>query len=148
MTKPLVTVVGGILYDADGRILLAQRPADKIMPFLWELPGGKLEEGETPEEALCREIYEEVGATVLPCNLKPYTFTTQVYPHIHIVLLVYECLKWEGKVYPREGQEEIKWVEPQDLHTYPMPEANHSIVEVLQTRQPSKKPLHKRSLHS
>ena len=134
MTLPIVTVVGAILEDEQGRTLLAQRPANKSMPFLWEFPGGKVEAGENPEDALVRELCEEIGITVSPQNLKPLTFVSLAYPDFHIILLCYLCLKWTGTPLAREGQGGVEWVRPEDLGKYSMREANYSLVPLLQSR--------------
>lgn len=134
MTPPVITVVGALLEDSLGRILLAQRPAHKAMPFLWEFPGGKLEAGESPEEALVRELDEEIGIQVSPHNLKPLTFASMAYADFHIVLLGYHCLEWKGIPHAREGQGGVEWVRPADIGKYPMPDANRPLIEYLQTK--------------
>lgn len=134
MTLPIVTVVGAILEDDQGRTLLTQRPADKSMPFLWEFPGGKVEKGENPEDALVRELYEEIGVVVLPNNLKPLTFVSLAYPDFHIILLCYQCSQWTGTPIAREGQGGVEWVLPQDLRKYPMRKANDSLIPLLLSR--------------
>ncbi|MCE3230455.1 MAG: hypothetical protein K0R52_383 [Alphaproteobacteria bacterium] len=131
MPQPIVTIVSALLEDDLGRILLAQRPADKAMPFLWEFPGGKIEAGESPEEALVRELNEEIGIMVSPTHLKPLTFASMAYPDFHIILLGYQCREWAGSPCAREGQGGLAWVMPSDLDQYPMPEANRSIVGFL-----------------
>ncbi|WP_290480645.1 NUDIX domain-containing protein, partial [Hyphomonas sp. UBA2660] len=80
MTRRMVLVVAAALYDAEGRILLAQRPAGKPMAGLWEFPGGKVETGETPERALVRELQEELSIMVDETSLKPITFASHAYP--------------------------------------------------------------------
>jgi 8-oxo-dGTP diphosphatase len=134
MTKPVLTVVGALLEDNFGRILLAQRPAHKAMPFLWEFPGGKVEAGETPEEALVRELDEEIGIQVSPLHLKPLAFTSMAYPDFHIILLGYHCQTWQGVPCAREGQGGVEWILPKDIAQYPMPEANRPLIEFLQQR--------------
>jgi 8-oxo-dGTP diphosphatase len=134
LTLPIVTVVGAILEDDQGRTLLTQRPADKSMPFLWEFPGGKVEAGEKPEDALVRELYEEIGIIALPDSLEPLTFVSLTYPDFHIILLCYQCLRWTGTPIAREGQEGIEWVLPQDLHKYPMRKANLELIPLLMSR--------------
>lgn len=135
MTKPVIPVVGAVLQDDQGRVLLAQRPADKSMPYLWEFPGGKVERDESPENALVRELYEEVGLDVLPSHLKPLTFVSMAYPDFHIILLVYRCLEWRGIPHAREGQGGIEWVYPKDLYQYSMPEANCALIPLLEGEQ-------------
>jgi 8-oxo-dGTP diphosphatase len=132
MNLPIVTVVGGILKDEQGRILLTQRPADKAMPFLWEFPGGKVEVGETPEAALARELFEEIDIEVASSHLKPFTFVSLAYPDFHIILLCYHCSVWTGTPSAKEGQGGVEWVTPQDLERYPMRDANYALVPLLQ----------------
>jgi 8-oxo-dGTP diphosphatase len=129
MTQPVITVASAFLEDNLGRILLGQRPANKPMPFLWEFPGGKIEVGEPPEQALVRELEEEIGIIVSPLHLKPLTFVSMAYSHFHIVLLGYHCLEWTGTPVARESQGGLEWVMPADLKKYPMPEANHFLID-------------------
>lgn len=135
MTKPVISVVGAVLQDEQGRVFLAQRPANKSMPYLWEFPGGKIEKDETPENALVRELYEEIGLVVLPSALKPLTFASMAYPDFHVILLVYRCLEWTGTPQAREGQGGMAWIHPQNLHQYPMPEANCALIPLLKSEQ-------------
>jgi 8-oxo-dGTP diphosphatase len=134
MTLPVVTVVGIILEDEKGRVLLAQRPADKSMPFLWEFPGGKVEPNETPEDALVREINEEIGIEVNQKDLQPFTFVSLTYPDFHIILLCYLCTTWKETPVARENQGGMSWISPQDLTKYPMREANQKLIPLLQNR--------------
>jgi len=108
------------LIDRDGRILLAKRPAGKDHAGLWEFPGGKIESGETTEQALVRELREELG--IEPCEscLQPFAFATHTQDGQHLLMPLYVCRQWDGFVQPREGQE-IKWVRPQDLFGLSMP---------------------------
>src|ERR1700739_1080778 len=100
----LVLVAAVALVDADGRLLLAQRPLGKPMAGLWEFPGGKVNPGETPEAALIRELAEELGIDVAASCLAPLTFASHSYPDFHLLMPLYVCRKWEGIVTPREGQ--------------------------------------------
>jgi 8-oxo-dGTP diphosphatase len=135
MTKPVISVVGAVLQDDQGRVFLAQRPANKSMPYLWEFPGGKIERDESPENALVRELHEEIGLVVLPSHLQPLTFVSMAYPDFHVILLVYRCLEWTGIPQAREGQGGMAWIYPQDLHQYPMPEANCALIPLLKGEQ-------------
>ena len=92
----LVLVVAVALIDVDGRVLLARRPAGKSMAGLWEFPGGKVHEGETPEAALIRELDEEIGIDVVASCLAPFTFTSHSYPEFHLLMPLYVCRKWSG----------------------------------------------------
>jgi 8-oxo-dGTP diphosphatase len=119
----LVTVVAVALVDADDRVLIARRPEGKQLAGLWEFPGGKLEPGERPEEALIRELREELGIEVKLACLAPLTFASHAYDDFHLLMPLYICRKWEGFVQPREGQA-LKWVHPKALRDFPMPPAD------------------------
>jgi 8-oxo-dGTP diphosphatase len=86
MTKSVLLVVAAALFDAQGRILLAQRPQGKQLAGLWEFPGGKLEPGETPEAALVRELAEELSIAVNEASLEPLTFASFTYPAFHLLM--------------------------------------------------------------
>jgi 8-oxo-dGTP diphosphatase len=125
-----VLVAAVALVDADGRVLLAQRPAGKSMAGLWEFPGGKVEAGETPEAALIRELKEELGIDVSVACLAPFTFASHAYADFHLLMPLYVCRRWQGIVTPREGQT-LKWVRPAKLDAYPMPPADVPLVAML-----------------
>jgi 8-oxo-dGTP diphosphatase len=127
---PLVLVAAVVLVDADGRVLLAQRPAGKAMAGLWEFPGGKVDPGETPEAALIRELAEELGIDVAASCLAPFTFASHAYPDFHLLMPLYVCRKWSGIPVAREGQRLI-WVRPARLADYPMPPADKPLVAML-----------------
>lgn len=130
MTGRVVLVVAAALYDAEGRILLAQRPTGKPMAGLWEFPGGKIESGETPERALVRELHEELSIMVDETSLKPITFASHAYPDFHLLMPLYATESWEGELAPREGQA-LAWVRSSDLHLYPAPAADIPLFDVL-----------------
>ena len=94
----VVLVAACALVDADGRVLIAQRPAGKPMAGLWEFPGGKVEDGEAPEESLIRELQEELGIDVSEACLAPLTFASHAYPDFHLLMPLYVCRRWEGTV--------------------------------------------------
>lgn len=129
-TKPLVLVAAIALVDIDNRVLIAQRPAGKSMAGLWEFPGGKVEQGETPEAALIREIHEELGIDTSESCLAPFTFASHVYDDFHLFMPLYICRKWTGDMVPREGQA-LKWVRPMRLSDYPMPPADAPLCAML-----------------
>ena len=129
-TLPVVLVVAVALVDVDGRVLIAQRPEGKAMAGLWEFPGGKVDEGETPEMALIRELQEEIGIDVTENCLAPLTFASHAYETFHLLMPLYVCRVWDGTVTPREGQR-LKWVRPLDLKNYPMPPADVPLVAML-----------------
>lgn len=126
----LVLVAAVALIDPEGRVLLAQRPAGKPMEGLWEFPGGKIDPGESPEEALIRELQEELGIDTWQSCLAPLTFASHSYPDFHLLMPVFACRKWDGIVTGREGQA-LKWVRAQDLKSYPMPEADKPLIPIL-----------------
>ncbi len=127
---PLVLVAAVVLVDADGRVLLAQRPDGKSMAGLWEFPGGKVDQGETPEAALIRELREELGIDVAASCLAPFTFASHAYPDFHLLMPLYVCRKWSGIPMAREGQR-LAWVRPARLADYPMPPADKPLVAML-----------------
>ncbi|MEM1040618.1 MAG: (deoxy)nucleoside triphosphate pyrophosphohydrolase [Pseudomonadota bacterium] len=129
-SKKLVFVVACALVDADDRVLLAQRPPGKSMAGLWEFPGGKLEQGETPEEALIRELAEELGIETKVACLAPLTFASHAYDDFHLIMPLFVCRRWWGIVQPQEGQV-LKWVRSEKLRDYPMPEADIPLIPIL-----------------
>ncbi len=128
MTVLLVAAVA--LIDADGRVLLAQRPEGKSMAGLWEFPGGKVESDETPEVALIRELSEELGIDTWQSCLAPLTFASHAYDKFHLLMPLFACRKWSGTPQPMEGQI-LKWVRKQDLRSFPMPPADIPLVAML-----------------
>jgi len=127
---PLVLVAAVALVDVDGRVLLARRPEGKTMAGLWEFPGGKVHEGETPEAALIRELREELAIDVAASCLAPFTFASHRYADFHLLMPLYVCRIWQGQVAPLEGQE-LAWVRPARLADYPMPPADEPLVAQL-----------------
>ena len=125
-----VLVSACALVDADNRILLAQRPAGKAMAGLWEFPGGKVEAGETPEDALIRELHEELGIETWKTCLAPLSFASHSYETFHLVMPLYICRKWDGIVSPRENQT-LKWVRAKQLRDYPMLPADEPLIPAL-----------------
>ncbi|MFV2001710.1 MAG: (deoxy)nucleoside triphosphate pyrophosphohydrolase [Paracoccaceae bacterium] len=125
-----VLVAAVALIDIDGRVLLAQRPADKSMPGLWEFPGGKVEADETPETALIRELGEELGINTWASCLAPLTFASHQYDDFHLLMPVFACRKWQGTPVGREGQA-LAWVRAGDLRNYAMPPADLPIVPII-----------------
>ncbi len=125
--RTLLLVAACALIDADGRVLLAQRPAGKPMAGLWEFPGGKVEPGENPEASLIRELHEELGIVVSEPCLAPLTFASHSYPEFHLLMPLYVCRRWDGMVRPREGQA-LAWVRPLKLRDYPMPPADEPLI--------------------
>lgn len=127
---PVVLVAAAALVDADGRILLAQRPPGKAMAGLWEFPGGKIEPGELPEFALMRELGEELGIETRPGCFFPIGFASHSYESFHLLMPLFVCRTWRGVVEPREGQT-LKWVRLSELSDYPMPAADIPLIAAL-----------------
>jgi 8-oxo-dGTP diphosphatase len=125
-----VLVAACALIDADGRVLLAQRPEGKPMAGLWEFPGGKVEAGERPEETLIRELREELGIAVSEPCLAPLTFASHTYPDFHLLMPLYVCRRWEGIVTAKEHQG-LGWVKPNRLREYEMPPADVPLISHL-----------------
>ena len=128
--KRTVLVVACALVDVDGRVLIAKRPQGRPLAGLWEFPGGKVEDGETPEAALIRELDEELGIEVKPACLAPFTFASHAYETFHLLMPLFLCRKWGGEVHPREGQE-IAWVRANRLGDYEMPPADEPLRAML-----------------
>ena len=126
----LLLVVAAALIDADHRVLIAQRPKGRQLADLWEFPGGKIDAGERPEQALIRELAEELGIVVKEACLAPLTFASHAYEDFHLLMPLYVCRRWEGFVAPREGQA-LKWVRAKDLRNYPMPPADPPLIPPL-----------------
>ena len=128
--KRLLLVAACALVDADGRVLLAQRPEGKQLAGLWEFPGGKVEPGETPEQCIIRELHEEIGIeTDIPC-LAPLTFASHSYDDFHLLMPLFVCRRFRGIAQPREGQT-LKWVRPKQMRDYPMPPADAPLIPFL-----------------
>ena len=132
MTTPYpLLVVAVALIDADGRVLLQQRPPGKAMADLWEFPGGKVEPGETPEAALIRELDEELGIRTHASCLAPATFASEPLDDRHLLLLLYVCRKWEGVPHPHHATA-LKWVRPAQMYALPMPPADLPLIGILE----------------
>ncbi|TKW67221.1 MAG: 8-oxo-dGTP diphosphatase MutT [Paracoccus denitrificans] len=127
----IVLVAAVALIDADGRVLLAQRPEGKSMAGLWEFPGGKVEHGETPEAALIRELHEELSIDTHASCLAPLTFASHSYDDFHLLMPLFACRRWKGIAQPMEGQR-LAWVRAQDLRSYDMPPADLPLIPMIQ----------------
>ena len=130
-SKPHLLVSAAALIDSDGRVLLAQRPANKTMGGLWEFPGGKIEPNESPEDALIRELHEELAINTIASCLAPIAFASHEYAEHHLILLLYACRQWQGVCRQQEGGS-IAWVRPQHLRDYNMPPADVPLIAMLQ----------------
>ena len=128
--RRVVLVSAVALIDADGRVLLAQRPEGRTMAGLWEFPGGKVEPHETPEAALIRELHEELGIDTWASCLAPLTFASHPYPDFHLLMPLFACRKWQGVPHPREGQR-LAWVRPREMRDHAMPPADIPLIPIL-----------------
>src|ERR1700722_6122472 len=126
----LLLVVAIALIDADDRVLIAQRPKGKQLAGLWEFPGGKVDAGERPEQALIRELAEELGIAVKEASPPPPPLGSHGYADFHLLMPLYVCRRWEGFVSAREGQA-LKWVRARELRDYPMPPADGPLIPPL-----------------
>lgn len=129
-TTKTVLVVAAALIDTDGRLLIAQRPEGKSMAGMWEFPGGKIEQGETPEFALMRELEEELSIETRPCCFHPIGFASHAYEDFHLMMPLFTCRHWKGTPSSAEGQQ-LKWVRPIDLYDYQMPPADIPLIDSL-----------------
>ncbi len=128
--RPKILVAAAALVDVDGRVLMATRPPGKSMAGLWEFPGGKLEAGETPEQALIRELAEELGISVAESCLAPLAFASHDYDTFHLLMPLYAIRQWQGQPQAHEGQG-LKWVRPNDMSRLPMPPADIPLAAML-----------------
>ncbi|MGB6116919.1 MAG: 8-oxo-dGTP diphosphatase MutT [Mesorhizobium sp.] len=128
--KKILLVAACALVDADGRVLLSERPEGKQLAGLWEFPGGKVEAGETPEETLVRELQEELGIETKTACLAPLTFASHSYETFHLLMPLYVCRRFWGTAKGLEGQR-LKWVRPRDMRNYPMPPADEPLIPFL-----------------
>lgn len=126
----LVVVAACALLDADNRVLIAQRPQGKPLAGLWEFPGGKVEPDETPEDALIRELHEELLITVPKACLAPLTFASHDYETFHLLMPLFVCRRWHGVPVAHEAQA-LKWVRAKRLRDYPMPPADAPLISHL-----------------
>lgn len=127
LDKPILLVAAAALVDRDNRVLIARRPPGKHMAGLWEFPGGKVAAGETPEQALRRELAEELGIEVCETCLAPFVFASHGYDSFHLLMPLYLCRTWDGEPAAREGQE-VAWVRASRLKDYPMPPADGPLI--------------------
>ena len=128
---PILLVVAAALIDGEGRVLVQQRAPHRTMPGLWEFPGGKVEQGETPEAALARELEEELGITVAASAMAPIAFASDTLGDRHLVLLLYAAREWAGEPHPLDASA-IRWVDIEEMSGLPMPPADVPLVAALE----------------
>lgn len=131
--KPVMHVMAAVMLDALGRVLLAQRPPGKHLAGLWEFPGGKLEAGETPFEALARELREEIGVTLL--RAEPLIRVPCHYSDRELLLDTWQTEQWEGEPRSLEGQA-LQWLPPEQVDPSMLTRADRAILQAL--RLPSR----------
>lgn len=129
--SPILMVVAAALVDADGRVLVQQRPPGTSMAGLWEFPGGKIEPGETPEAALVRELHEELGIVVDHTCLAPAAFASEALGDRHLLLLLYALRKWTG-IPEACHATALRWLRPVQLHALAMPPADRPLIGLLE----------------
>jgi len=127
----LLLVSAVALVDADGRVLIAQRPEGKPMAGLWEFPGGEVWPGETPYAALIRELDEELGIETWASCLAPLTFASHAYPEFHLLMPLFVCRRWQGGAPRPREHAALKWARPRDLAAFPMPPADLPLLPAL-----------------
>ena len=130
-TAAKVVHVAAAAIIKDEQILLALRPKHQHQGGLWEFPGGKIEPGETPEDALVRELEEELNIQIAPQDLHVFTFASHSYDDMHLLMPLFTCRNWQGKIQPQEGQT-IAWVPLDELEQYDMPPADIPLIPLLQ----------------
>jgi 8-oxo-dGTP diphosphatase len=129
--NPTMTVVAVALVAGSGRVVLQQRAPDRAMAGLWEFPGGKVEEGETPETALVREIEEELGVKLDPEALVPAGFASAPLGERHMILLLYLCRRWSGEPKPLDAAA-LRWASTAEMRDLPMPPADAPLIPLLE----------------
>ncbi|MDF2947493.1 MAG: 8-oxo-dGTP diphosphatase MutT [Bacillales bacterium] len=129
--KKNIHVVGAVIIE-NGKILCAQRGPDRALPLLWEFPGGKIEAGETPQEALQREISEEMGCKIEIGEQVEHTAYEYDFGIVH--LTTYYCKLLEGTPVLTEHVD-IKWLTPEELGTLEWAPADVPAIEKLQNNK-------------
>jgi 8-oxo-dGTP diphosphatase len=126
----LLMVSAAALIDVHGHVLVQQRSAKRSMAGLWEFPGGKVESGETPEQALARELNEELGIAVDPGDLRAAGFASEPLGDRHLLLLLYICRHWQGTPAALDA-DGLQWIAPTALATLAMPPADIPLIDLL-----------------
>ena len=129
--NPTMTVVAAALLDGEGRILLQQRAPGRAMAGLWEFPGGKVEMGEQPEDALARELAEELGIEIDPADFTPACFASAEVSGRPMILLLYLCRRWRGEPAPLDASA-LAWLRPQEMIPHDMPPADAPLIPMVE----------------
>lgn len=130
---PVVLVVAAVLINQSGEILVTQRPEGKSMAGLWEFPGGKVKDGETPEYAIVRELHEELGIESRETCYTPFGFASHSYDDFHLMMPLYALRIWQGEPQGKEGQA-LQWIKPQKLYDLAMPPADIPLISQILDR--------------
>lgn len=125
--NPTLLVVAAALIDAAGLVLLQKRRPGRAMAGLWEFPGGKVERNELPEDALIRELAEELGVSIDAASLTPVAFASAPLGDRHMILLLYLCRAWRGDPHALDAAA-LRWVRPADMRGLAMPPADAPLV--------------------
>jgi 8-oxo-dGTP diphosphatase len=126
----LVLCVAAALIDPDNRVLIQKRPPNKPFAGFWEFPGGKIEAGETPEQALVRELDEELGLLTIEKALFPLSFISYTRSDEHVLIPLFGIRNWTNQPVPKIGQE-LAWVRPNRIGDYPLLESNRAVLSTL-----------------
>ncbi len=126
-----MTVVAAALVDGEGRVLLQQRAPGRAMAGLWEFPGGKVEPGEQPEDALARELAEELGIETAPGDFAPACFASAEMSGRHMILLLYLCRRWRGEPAALDATA-LAWLHPREMDSQVMPPADVPLIPMLE----------------
>ncbi len=130
MKKKHIYVSTAAIIDWQGKVLISLRPKGKDFPNIWEFPGGKIKNNETPEECLIREIKEELLIEISKKSLKPLSFITHTYENLHVTIFSYICRHWKGTPVANEKQR-ILWVEIENIKNYKfLPGSNNLVLEL------------------
>ena len=122
------TIGVGVIWNQQGQILIDRRRPTGVFGGFWEFPGGKIETGETSEECIKREIWEELGIVI---EVGKHLITiAHTYAHLHVTLIVHHCQYIDGVPQPIEC-DEIRWVNLEELDKFNFPEANFQIIAAL-----------------
>lgn len=124
----LVRAVVGVLVNAQGQILITERPAGKPYAGYWEFPGGKIEAEESSFDALKRELHEELGVEVL--TAQSWLQCTHSYPDKDVWLDIWKVTQFDGQPHGKEGQT-ISWILPEEITQYKILEGNYQLVDQL-----------------